>query len=1696
MYHCLHHIGNSFRRYRIILMLWGFVCCIMMDAKGQPCDDPTTFDVLDDQTIPLRGNSVTVSPLRFVQNYHTCVPVTFFFVDKGNDRPNWTFSCNNIGPQTLFIVAEADGKRSDPTPVTFHIADRTRPVINNISPLYPDGKDYYPTDLTCTARGIFSINASDNCTPDKQLIFSFIINGAPPISNINAFEFPVGTNYVICTVKDASGNVSRPYSFTVVVKDDLKPEAICIGTTDPVIVTLDALTGTAKINVTDIDGGSRDNCTPQSELELFLDKSNFNCNDLGTNTVTLTVKDKAGNTASCKATVNVHYAPSLNPQVTIREKEICSDDVAYLDLSHPGFESSTTPTTRWNWRASIPAGITPSDGLNGMKDGDNTISQLFTNSTNDADQVTYTITPTLLYSRFNRCPLLPIDVSLWVNPHPKLIDMDDATICNEAETMIPVQTSSTASPNAAVYFKWTATSNSSDVQGLSDSDIEHDVKVMSSIRQILNNQSVSDQDVIYTLFPSLHINGREDVCSSPHHQTVTITVMPTPVIDVQPIEDIVCNNQTIKFTFSSLNDLSDKGKWVSELDIVKADVNITSPSLPLALPLQQELPDFYQTFFNSTLDGRTVYYTFKPQIKIFQNGKICYAPEKNVTVPIHINPTPKMSANIPHSAQLCYDEGAQIDLRSLNNEIFGSFDYEIDVDYDKNEVLLDPFSINYSNQTATIVQPAFQNESDILQTVTYTIQPLIQINSTLHCPGEPIKKSVQQAPELKFDMVPKTFYGGLNISCFGNSDGEIEIKNLRGGWATNVNDYDIKWSENVKAGINPLHITGLSYGEYSITVKDKVIECKRFEEKTLTQPEVLRLLQPEMKRPDCKYSDGSIKINATGGTNPYKYEWNAPKIFYNYGDSSKFSNLKTGVYTITVIDPNQCTASATYNLQYNNDIGNFYMGNWRASSYGPDLNNKYYNTSCYGANDGILNPNPSGKLASAYTWKLDGKFYKDSIAPVGTFFSATKSDFRITDLKPGVYELIIIDNTGCELVSDTFRITQPSPIKFNESVPKYENNYEIQCFGDKNGRIFISDVSGAFGGSYEYRWNKPDGDISDIVQGASGQTSLGAGTYELSIINKFNCKTTVTYKLTEPPELIVKETIPNFNGFEIQCYGGTGNISLNVSGGGEGRYDYQWSTSDGSGLVPQNQNQTGLSPGTYIADISYSNGLCFKTEQFTLKSPPQMQNDSVVSGLKCYGDNNASIQINITGGVPSYTYLWSSSDGKLSDPGAQNQSNLTPAVYQLKVTDANNCVKMETYTFLEPAPVDPNLEAEDMSCYPGNDGYISARPFGGTPGYTYLWKHGSTTDKITGLLPGTYSITVTDANGCTGTASADIHIPLPLQVTAVAVSDYNKFHIDCYDHHTGKIVLNIQNGRGGYIYIWSTGDNTERIDNASAGDYSVTVTDRFNCTGNASVTLIQPDPLWGQSTITDVTCPGDNTGSIQALVGGGVMPYRYHWSNDAENTQNIDRLTAGTYQVRVTDSNNCFLDLQAIVTQPPKFTVDFKFNDAFCPETSDGDIRAVVSGGTPPYAYLWQDVAGGTSPNIADLRSGVYKLEVTDAMFCKHLENFELGYTSAECLRIPNAFSPNEDGFNDHWEIFVGDRNSSFRYPLRDVYPEAIVEVYSGKWGMLLYRSQKGYPEPWNGKFQGKYLPMDSYVYRIILSNHTKPITGNVFITR
>ncbi|MFC0776460.1 SprB repeat-containing protein, partial [Terrimonas alba] len=290
----------------------------------------------------------------------------------------------------------------------------------------------------------------------------------------------------------------------------------------------------------------------------------------------------------------------------------------------------------------------------------------------------------------------------------------------------------------------------------------------------------------------------------------------------------------------------------------------------------------------------------------------------------------------------------------------------------------------------------------------------------------------------------------------------------------------------------------------------------------------------------------------------------------------------------------------------------------------------------------------------------------------------------------------------------------------------------------------------------------------------------------------------------------------------------------------------------------------------------------------------------------CFGNTTGSVDLSVSGGTTPYTYVWS------NGAATQDITALAAGTYTVTVTDNNNCTATTSVTITQPAAALALTSSKvDVLCFGNATGSIDLTVSGGTTPYSYVWSNGATTQDITALAAGTYSVTVTDNNNCTATASVTIGQP----AAALALTS-SKVDVLCFGNATGSIDLTVSGGTTPYTYVWSNGATTQDITALAAGTYSVTVTDNNNCTATASVTIGQPAAALAlTSSKVDVLCFGNATGSIDLTVSGGTTPYSYVWSNGA-TTQDITALAAGTYSVTVTDNNNCTATASVTIGQP------------------------------------------------------------------------------------------------------------------------------------------------------------------------------------
>lgn len=314
------------------------------------------------------------------------------------------------------------------------------------------------------------------------------------------------------------------------------------------------------------------------------------------------------------------------------------------------------------------------------------------------------------------------------------------------------------------------------------------------------------------------------------------------------------------------------------------------------------------------------------------------------------------------------------------------------------------------------------------------------------------------------------------------------------------------------------------------------------------------------------------------------------------------------------------------------------------------------------------------------------------------------------------------------------------------------------------------------------------------------------------------------------------------------------------------------------------------------------------------------------------------------------------------------------------MTDANSCQSTSTVTITQPTQLTAAITTTNVSCNGGNNGSASATPSGGTGPYTYSWSTVpvQTTPTATGLLAGTYNVTVTDFKGCTTVASANITQP-----TALSLSVSSSVNPTCFGSTNGSITVTASGGTAPYQYsIGGPNQLSSSFPSLGAGAYVITVTDSHGCTATTNATLTQPTAISSTSVISNVTCNGLCNGQITLVPSGGTAPYTYLWSN-GQTTNPATSLCAGVYSVVITDNHGCNFTLSGMnVTQPSALTVSPSSTPGTICIGQSSTLNSNPSGGTSPYTFLWTSGATTQNTSVSPVTTTSYTVQVTDANGC------------------------------------------------------------------------------------------------------------------
>jgi hypothetical protein len=736
------------------------------------------------------------------------------------------------------------------------------------------------------------------------------------------------------------------------------------------------------------------------------------------------------------------------------------------------------------------------------------------------------------------------------------------------------------------------------------------------------------------------------------------------------------------------------------------------------------------------------------------------------------------------------------------------------------------------------------------------------------------------------------------VSCFNGSDGIVNIT-PSGGTAP----YSFLWSN----GDTLEDLTGVPAGIYQLTITDDQ-ECIGTGTFTVTQPELLTVVGTISNITCPSGNNGSIELTTSGGTQPYSYLWS---------DNSTEGNrtgLTAGTYTLTVTDNLGCTATGTYSITQPGVVS---------------FNEVITNLNCNGSADGsILVDIAGGTEPYTYLWSN----------------GATSDD--ITNLAAGIYSLTVTDNAGCS-VTNEFTVTQPDPLSSSFAAT------HVFCFSQNSGMIDLTTTGGT--GPYTWLWNNNETteDIANLV----------AGTYSVTITDNHNCTAMNVINITEPDQLVVTGTVA-----DNLCYGGqSGTISLTVTGG-TSPFTYLWNNSS---VLP---DQTSLPYGNYSVSVTDNNG-CTATASFSIGQPAEVIIlTDVLTHVSCNSFNDGAIDVEVSGGTPSYGYSWS--NGSTS----QDISGLTAGTYTLTVSDNDAYCTVKSFVITQPDAITVNALQTQPSCFGASDGTLDITVTGGTAPYTFTWSNGSTDEDITNITGGSYTVTVTDNHNCNWVASLVLNQPDQLQI----LSTINA--VTCNGASNGSIDLATSGGTQPYTWAWSGGQSTEDITDLDAGLYTVTITDNHSCQLTQQFEVTQPNIL--QLTvdlITPATCHNGNDGAITLSTNGGTLNYSYLW-NDGVTTEDRTSLTDGTYQLTVTDANGCTATGVYVVNALNTIIINGVVEDVSCIEGSTGAITLTVGGGTEPYSFTWND--GSTDQNRIELVPGIYSVTVADDNGCTQVNTF------------------------------------------------------------------------------------------------------------
>ncbi|CDK30397.1 Immunoglobulin-like repeats containing protein [Candidatus Babela massiliensis] len=832
-----------------------------------------------------------------------------------------------------------------------------------------------------------------------------------------------------------------------------------------------------------------------------------------------------------------------------------------------------------------------------------------------------------------------------------------------------------------------------------------------------------------------------------------------------------------------------------------------------------------------------------------------------------------------------------------------------------------------------------------------------------------------------YDLLCPVIINPRDNLCIGST---IDILAVVSGGSGN---YTYQWSgpNGFSSTSNPIIInnaTTQNSGTYSVIVTDSLYGCTGNASTEVTVDSQIIVNVSATPAVVCSNSNVILSAQVTGGSGSYSYSWSGPNGFVSTANPVTISNVTSanaGTYTVNVVDSNNCSASGSTIVTVNSNVNVFVSPSQLTVCYDDTIN---------------LDAQVTGGSGSySYSWAGPNGF---------TAVSSSISVSNATLLNMGTYTVTVTDSNGC-----TGTATSTVIVNFQLTSLISPSQQSICSSGIIN---LTAQATGGSGG-YSYIWTGPNGFTSTSNPISISNANISnSGTYTVTITDSNLCTSTSSANVNVLPEITVSIT-PSFSNI---CYDGAISLTAQATGGSNVYNSYIWTGPNGfSGIgnpisIP---NATTSNTGTYTVVVIDSAG-CMGTGNASVVVGSEI-NLSVVSTQPtvCPG-GTINLTAQVTGGAGGYSYNWTGPNGFTSTLNPVNIPNVSQAnsgIYQVTVTDANNCVEIGSIDIAVSTPVIVEVTPSQLTVCVGESIELLANVSGGSGIYSYQWLgpngYSSTNNPInissaTLLNSGTYTVTVTDSNGCIGTDVSSINVNPALSVDIVSNQT-----IFCANS-TINLTAQVSGGSGVYNYGWtgpngysSTGTsvNIPNVTPLNGGTYQLTVTDSNGCQASSSISIgVDSEIIVAVTPSMSNICYG-STINLTAQVTGGAGGYNYSWvgPNDFTSTSNpiiipnATNANTGTYTVTVTDSNECFSTDTASISVGSELNLSVQPSSIVLCPGSDLNITADISGGSGGYNYSWSGPNGFISNlktitinNVSSSNSGTYNITVTDSSGC------------------------------------------------------------------------------------------------------------------